>query len=67
MCAWNPSATKVKLFFYRYMYFLMGAGLQILILHPDTWDSEVMRVKGRGESPEDMYRVGGVNDGRRWV
>ena len=25
----------------------------------------MMRVRGRGESPEDTYRVGGVNDDRR--
>ena len=25
-----------------------------------------MRVSGRRESPEDMYRVGRVNDDRRW-
>ena len=27
----------------------------------------VIRVMGRGESPEDGYRVGGANDDRRWI
>ena len=28
---------------------------------------KVIRVRGRGESPEGMYRVGEVDDDRRWV
>ena len=28
---------------------------------------KVMRIRGRGASPEDTYRVGGVNDDGRWV
>ena len=31
---------KSETFFYGYMYFLMGGGLQILILNPDSWGSE---------------------------
>ena len=32
-----------------------------------VWVRWMMRVRGRGESPEDMYGVGRVNDDRRWV
>ena len=50
------------------MYFLMGGGLRILISSTRIGGvRRVMRVRGREESPEDMYRTGGVNDGRGWV
>ena len=46
----------------------MGGGPEILILHPGSWSSEGDQSKGTGESPGDVYKVGGVNDGEwGWV
>ena len=42
----------------------MGGGPKKLILHPGSW--RVIKVRGIGESPVGMFRVGGVDDDQRW-